>query len=78
MALAPEVQVAIIDHNHPLGKIAKGKRQLLGLIVELEHSKDNSFAAYGAKWLKGVKLIVCGNERSLVFLKNIFRDIGEL
>ena len=82
---APELQVAIIDRNHPLGKIATDKwllveeKILLALVVKLERSEDKSFAAFDdAKWMKGVKIIGCGNENSLAFLKNCIRDIGEL
>ena len=82
---APELQVAIIDRNHPLGKIPTDKwllveeKILLALVVKLERSEDKSFAAFdGAKWMKGVKIIGCGNEKSLAFLKNCIGDIGEL
>ena len=82
---APELQVAIIDRNHSLGKIATDKwllveeKILLALVVKLERSDDKSFAAFDeAKWMKGVKIIGCGNEKSLAFLKNCIRYIGEL
>ena len=48
---------------------------MLALVVKLERSEDKSFAAFdGAKWMKGVKIIGCGNEKSLAFLKNCKLD----
>lgn len=52
---APELQVDIIDCNHPLGKIATDKwlllekKILLALNIELEISEGNSFATFEAK-----------------------------
>ncbi|XP_037827564.1 uncharacterized protein LOC119615628, partial [Lucilia sericata] len=80
---APELQVAIIDRSHPDGKITTDRWLLLekilrALVDELARSEDDSFTAFdGAKWSKGVKIIGCGNEKALGFLKNCIRGVGE-
>ncbi|XP_037824235.1 uncharacterized protein LOC119612497 [Lucilia sericata] len=81
---APELQVAIIDRSHPDGKITTDRWLLLeekilrALVDELARSEDDSFTAFdGAKWSKGVKIIGCGNEKALAFLKNCIRGVGE-
>ncbi|XP_065356855.1 uncharacterized protein LOC135951183 [Calliphora vicina] len=52
---------------------------LRALVDELACSEDDSFTAFdGAKWLKGVKIIGCGNEKALGFLSNCIRGVGEL
>ncbi|XP_065357167.1 uncharacterized protein LOC135951435 [Calliphora vicina] len=82
---APELQVAIIDRSQPDGKMTTDRWLLLeekilrALVDELACSEDDSFTAFdGAKWLKGVKIIGCGNEKALGFLSNCIRGVGEL
>lgn len=49
------------------------------LIEERNHIEDNSFVMFDdAIWPKDVKIIECGNEKSLEFFKSCIRDIGEL
>lgn len=82
---APELQVAIIDRSQPGGKLTDERWLLLeekilrGLVDELGRSEDDSFTAFdGAKWSRGVKIIGCGNEKALNFLKRCIQGIGEL
>lgn len=72
LSSAPELQIAIIDLNHALGKIAMNKcllleeMILLALIIVFERKEDNPFVAFnGAKW-------------SLSFLTSCIQDIGQL
>ncbi|XP_017463543.1 PREDICTED: uncharacterized protein LOC108356954 [Rhagoletis zephyria] len=65
---APELQVAIIDRNHPEGKIPTDKWLLLeekimrALLGEIQRTKNNNIGMFdGAKWQKGVKVVGCGN-----------------
>lgn len=47
--------------------VTRSKIQL-GIIAELERNEDYSFNIDGAKWIKGVKIVGCGNAKSLTFL----------
>lgn len=68
---AAAFQIAIIDCNLPLGQTDKWLllewKLLLASIIELHRNEFNSFATFDdAKCMKGVKIIGCVNEKSLV------------
>ncbi|XP_036347572.1 uncharacterized protein LOC118756950 [Rhagoletis pomonella] len=82
---APELQVAIIDRNHPEGKIPMDKwlpleeKIMRALLGEIQRTKNNNIGMFdGAKWQKGVKVVGCGNKESLDFLTNCVRNQDEL
>lgn len=82
---APELQVAILDRSHPEGRMTTDRwllmeeRILRSLVDALAHSEDDSFTEFdGAKWNKGIKIVGCGNEKALEFLRSTIQDLDEL
>lgn len=85
LSSAPELQVAIIDRTHPEGRMSADRwllleeRILRALVDALARSEDDSFTAFdGAKWQKGVKIVGCGNEKALNFLKDCIQQFDNL
>ncbi|XP_073822122.1 uncharacterized protein [Musca autumnalis] len=68
-----ELQVAIIDKSNPHGKISNDKWFNLEemLIREMISNKwsEKGISFEGANWSRGIKIIKCGNNQSLEFLK---------
>ncbi|KAI8116750.1 Retrovirus-related Pol polyprotein from type-1 retrotransposable element R1 [Lucilia cuprina] len=76
------LQVAVIDRNDPDGRISTDFRQSIEgrLIDEIAifegESEDVSFN--GADWVKGVKVVNCGNKNSLEFLKSAIGKCSDI
>lgn len=74
--------MAVIDRKDPNGRIStelwqKVEAELIDSIAAFEgNSEELSFK--GAGWLKGVKIVNCGNRKSIDFLKSVIGKIGKL
>lgn len=82
---APELQIAIIDRNHPEGKIStdnwlKLEEQIIRkLLSEMVRTGSDAISKYdGAKWQKGVKVVGCGNKESKDFLTTCVQQHHDL
>lgn len=76
-----DLQVAIVDRSDPDGKIARDKwleieMKILHAMLK-EEGGDDGIDFDGAKWQKGVKVVGCGNRKSLDFLTRTINGLCE-
>ena len=76
--------MAIIDRNHPEGKIVADKWLILeekiirALLMEMQRTNNANIGKFdGAKWRQGVKVVGCSNKKSLEFLTSCVRANSE-
>ncbi|XP_075152833.1 uncharacterized protein LOC142226621 [Haematobia irritans] len=76
-----ELQVAIIDRSDPHGRLnddlwLKLEERLLRDMISSSWS-NQGISFDGANWSRGVKIVKCGNNRSVEFLKETIKDVCE-